>query len=235
MSDSVHLEITESAAVVTLDSPPLNIFDLEMRDGLIEAFGAVAELDHVAAMVLRSEGKHFSAGADLSEFGTASSIFEGRRIRWDRDPWGVLWNLPMPTIASLHGVAVGSGLEMALLCDLRIAGPTTQTGLPETKLGMLPAAGGTQSLTKVIGPHGAVPIVALAETMTAAQALETGVITEVVDDPDRRAFEIVEQLASYDRAAVRATKLAIKSAGDGPLEAGLDYERRQAKRVAGRA
>ena len=232
MTDPVRLELLDGAAVVTLDAPPLNIFDLDMRDGLIESFGAVGELDDVAAMILRADGDHFSAGADLSEFGSAETIVEARRIRWDRDPWRLLWDLPVPTIASLHGVAVGSGLEMALLCDIRIAGPTTRTGLPETKLAMLPAAGGTQSLTKAIGPHLAVPIVALAETMTADEAFSLGIVSETVEDPDRRAFELAARFSEYDRAALVATKRALRGAADLPLDQGLALERRLAHRVA---
>ncbi len=235
MSETVRLEIEDGAAVVTLNAPPLNIFDLAMRDGLIEAFAAVGEIADVAAMILRADGKHFSAGADLSEFGTADSIFEGRRIRWDRDPWGLLWELPIPTIASLHGVAVGSGLEMALLCDIRVAGPTTKTGLPETKLGMLPAAGGTQSLTKAVGPAEAVPVVALAETLSADEALAAGLVSELADDPDARARAMAERFASYDPAALRATKRAVRAGIDGPMHVGLALERRLAERVAGRS
>lgn len=232
MAESVRLDLHATTAVVSLDAPPLNIFDLEMRDGLIEAFDAVAEIPGLTAMILRADGAHFSAGADLSEFGSAPSIHEARRIRWDRDPWSGLWDLPMPTIAVLHGVAVGSGLEMALLCDIRIAGPTTSTGLPETKLGMLPAAGGTQSLTKTVGPHGAVPIVALAETMSAGEARDAGVVSELADDPEQRALDLADRLASVDREAVAALKRALRAAVDLPLAAGLALERRLAERVA---
>lgn len=232
MSDPVRLDIDDRIAIVTLDAPPLNIFDLEMRDGLIEAFTALHQIDDLGAMILRSDGAHFSAGADLSEFGTAESIFEGRRIRWDRDPWGLLWDMPMPTIASMHGVAVGSGLEMALLCDIRVAGPTTKTGLPETKLGMLPAAGGTQSLTRTIGPGGpAVPIVALAENYSDTQAHEMGIVTELADDPDERAMEMARRLASFDSEVVKTIRRAVKSATDQPLDAGLATERRLAEAI----
>lgn len=233
MADRVRLEITETAAVVTLDSPPLNIFDLRMRDELIEAVAAVRELDHIAAMILAAAGPHFSAGADLSEFGSAASIFEGRRIRWDRDPWGPLWDVPVPTIAALHGVTVGSGLEMALLCDIRVAEPTAKLALPETKLAMLPAAGGTQSLTKAIGPAGAVPFIATADTIGGAEALELGIISFVADDPDQWALDQATKLAGYDRAAVTAIKRALRAATDGPLDRGLALERRLAQAVAG--
>lgn len=233
---SVHLDLVTAGsglmAVVSLDSPPLNIFDLEMRDALIEAVTAVRDLPDVRAMILRSAGKHFSAGADLSEFGTADSIFEARRIRWDRDPWGPLWDCPVPTIASLRGVAVGSGMEMAMLCDLRVAEPTTQLGLPETKLGMLPAAGGTQSLTRAIGPHAALPFVASAVTIDAADALERGMVTFVADDADEIARELARDFARLDPDVVAAVRRALRAAGDLPLVEGLAVERRLAETLA---
>ena len=115
MSDKVTLSFSDSGvATATISNPPLNIYDLEMRDGLIEAFSAVRDNPDVRAFLLRSGGDHFSAGADLSEFGSASSISEARRIRWERDPWLPLLSLPVPTMASLRGYAMGSGLEMAL-------------------------------------------------------------------------------------------------------------------------
>jgi len=234
-TSTVHLELVERTAVVTLDAPPLNIFDLEMRDGLIEALTAVRDIDTtdtIDTMVLTSAGKHFSAGADLSEFGSAESIHEARRIRWDRDPWGTLWDLPMPTIAAISGVAVGSGMEMAMLCDLRIGAPTTNLGLPETKLGMLPAAGGTQSLAKAIGPRAAVPLVALADTMTADEALRRRVLTMVVDDPQAHALDLGARFGAMSREAVRATKQALRAAVDQPLIEGLAIERRLAEQVA---
>lgn len=228
MNASVTLEVRGGAAIVTLDSPPLNIFDLEMRDGLIEAFSAVREMADLSAMILAATGDHFSAGADLSEFGSAESIHEARRIRWDRDPWGPLWDVPVPTIAALHGVAVGSGMEMAMLCDIRIGGPTTKLGLPEAKLGMLPAAGGTQSLTKAVGPHAAVPIVALANTMGQPEALARRVLSMAAEDPDQAALALATRFGSFDGPALRALKQALRAAVDQPLIEGLQTERRLA-------
>ncbi len=231
MAEPVILTLEGPLAVVTLSAPPLNIFNLEMRDGLIEALRAVDDIDDVKAMILRADGRHFSAGADLSEFGSAESIFEGRRIRWDRDPWGRLWDLRVPTIAALHGTAVGSGLEMSLLCDLRLAAPDTLLGLPETKLGMLPAAGGTQSLTRAVGPHAALPVVALGTTMTAAEALDRGLVTDVVDDVETAARDCALHLATLDATLVRAARRLLRAAGDLPLEAGLAAEQRAARLV----
>lgn len=227
MTDHVALSIVDgSIAVVTLDNLPLNVFDLTMRDGLIEAFGAVADIPDVRAMVLRAEGKHFSAGADLSEFGSAETIMEGRRIRWDRDPWGPLWDSPVPTVAALHGIAVGSGLEMAMLCDIRLASPETKVGLPETKLGMLPSAGGTQSLTRAIGAHQATPLVATSVTIDAEEAKDRGVIHQIVQDVEAAALELATRWSKADPSVVRAARKALRASGDLPLDAGLALEKR---------
>lgn len=231
MNEPVHLELDLSAgvAVVSLDAPPLNIFDIAMRDALLAALTAVAEISDVRALVLRAEGRHFSAGADLGEFGSAGSIVEGRRIRWDRDPWGPLWDLPAVTVAAVHGIAVGSGLEMALLCDLRLASPDTTLGLPETKLAMLPAAGGTQSLTRAVGPHAASPMILTGASMDAAEAADRGVVHRVVDDVDGEARGMAFRLAQLRPEVLRAARRAVHAAGDLPLEPGLALERRLAR------
>jgi len=232
MHEPIDLHLDGPLAVVSLNNGPLNIFDIAMRDELIQAFQAIDDIPDVRAMVLRAEGRHFSAGADLSEFGSAASIFEGRRIRWDRDPWGLLWDLRVPTVAALHGTALGSGLEMSLLCDLRVASHDVILGLPETKLGMLPAAGGTQSLTKAIGPQQAVPLVTLGTSFGAEEALARGLVTELAADADQAAVEIAHELALVEPDVMRAARRALRAAGDLPLCAGLRLERNLARSVS---
>jgi enoyl-CoA hydratase/carnithine racemase len=235
MSERVRLEFDDDGvAVVTLDHPPLNVYDLEMRDALIEAVTAVRDVPTARCLLLRAAGRHFSAGADLSEFGSAETIFEGRRIRWDRDPWIPLSELPIPTIAELHGYAVGSGLEMSLLCDLRVAASETVLGLPETKLGMLPAAGGTQSLTRAVGPHAAMPIVLSGRNLDAAEALRRGVVQLVVpaDELQATTRALASRLAALDPGVVRALVRCLAAAHDLPLSQGLAVERRLAGALA---
>lgn len=228
MTERVRLDFGDDGiATVTLDHPPLNVYDLEMRDQLIEALSAVRDVPSARCLLLRAAGKHFSAGADLSEFGSASSIFEARRIRWDRDPWIMLSELAIPTIAELHGYTVGSGLEMSLLCDLRIASDDVVVGLPETKLGMLPAAGGTQSLTRALGPHAAMPIVLTGRNVGAAEALERDLVHEIV--PLGELAEAVHRravsLAQLDPGVVGSLKRCVGAAYDLPLDQGLELER----------
>jgi enoyl-CoA hydratase/carnithine racemase len=233
VADEVRLELgDDGVAVVSLHRPDqLNIVNLAMRDALIEAVTAVRDAPGVGALVLRADGPHFSAGADLSEFGTAESTLEARRIRWDRDPWGPLWDLPCPTVAALHGIAVGSGLEMTLLCDVRLAAADTRVGLPETKLGMLPAAGGTQTLTRAIGPHAALPLVATARTVPAAEALALGIVHRVVDDVEAEALATARRLARLEPRLASAARRALHAAVDLPLEQGLAHEKHLAGAV----
>jgi enoyl-CoA hydratase len=226
MSDRVRVEVhDDGVAVVTLCNPPLNIYDLRMRDGLIEAFAAVADHPDARALVLAADGPHFSAGADLKEFGSASGVMAAREIRWRRDPWTPLWELPQPTVAALHGYALGAGLEMALLCDVRVAAVDTKLGLPETKLGMLPSAGGTQSLARVIGPGPAAHVVMLGATMDAAEARRRRIVDEIAEDADAGARTLAARIAAADGHVVRAARRALRAATDLPLEEGLRRER----------
>lgn len=211
----------------------LNLYDLAMRDALIDALAAVAAHPDARAVLLRADGAHFSAGADLTEFGTAGSILEARRIRWDRDPWTPLWELPQPTVCALHGHALGAGLEMALLCDVRLAAADTRLGLPETRLGMLPSAGGTQSLLRAVGPAAALPLVLSAVTLTAAEAAERGIVHRVCDDVETEALAAATRLARLSPAAARAARRALRAAADLPLPSGLAEERRLALSLRG--
>lgn len=232
VSDEVLLEVDEGVATITLNRPDtLNIVSVAVRDALIEAVLGARDHPDVRAVVLAARGRHFSAGADLTEFGSADSVFEARRIRWDRDPWGPLWSLPQPVVAALHGYSLAAGLEMALLCDLRLAAPDTVVGLPETRLAMLPAAGGTQSLTKAVGPAGALPVVLTADNIGAVDAVRRGLVHRIVDDSDGVDAAARRQAlawAALDPGLLQAAKRAMRAAAELPLEHGLAVEARLA-------
>jgi enoyl-CoA hydratase/carnithine racemase len=225
---SALLEVPDGGvAIITLGgADPLNIYNLAMRDALIEAFSAARDMPDVRAVVLRADGKHFSAGADLREFGSAESVFEARRIRWERDPWLALLDSPKPSVAALHGYALGAGLEMALLCDVRLAASDTVVGLPETALGMLPSAGGSQTLSRLVGPDAALPFVLTGERADAGAALAMGIVHQVVPDVDAAALDMAMRWAALDPAALQAAKRALRAAADLALADGLVAERR---------
>lgn len=232
MNPHTRLDIDhDGIAVITLANPPLNIYDLQMRDELIEMISAVRDHPDARVLILAADGKSFSAGADLKEFGTAGGVMAARSIRWERDPWTPLWELPQPTIAALHGWALGAGMEMALMCDIRVAATDTKMGLPETKLGMLPSAGGTQTLARVVGRGPAAPIVMLSETIEAEDAYRRGIVDVVAEDADVAAREIALRIASCDPDLVRSARRALRAATDLPLGEGLRRERVLARRL----
>ncbi len=227
----VELAVDGPIATLTLSSSnPMNLFDMQMSDQLIEALGAVVDLPEIGVAVLRSAGTHFGAGADLREFGTEIAPFEARWIRRRRDPWRLLWELPVVTVAAVHGVAMGSALEIALLCDVRVCHPAARLALPETILGMLPGAGGTQSLARIVRPARALSIVALGTEISGTRALELGLVDRLADDPSAEAQGIANRFASAPASGAAA--LALRAGVDESLETGLQTESRLASVLA---
>jgi enoyl-CoA hydratase/carnithine racemase len=146
-------EKKDAIGSVTINRPKaLNAYNIQMRDDLYEVLCAIKDDSEVNAVILKGSGdKAFCAGADLSEFLTAPSPVIARQVRFQRDVWGLFLSIPQPVIAALHGYVLGSGIEIALCCDIRIASEDAVFGLPEVGLGIIPAAGGTQTLPRAIG------------------------------------------------------------------------------------
>ena len=184
--------------------------------------------------VFRGAGERaFSAGADITEFGTAPSYVESRRARRQRDLWGLILSLEVPLIAALHGYALGAGIELALCCDLRIASDDARLGLPEVGLGYIPSAGGTQTLPRHVPPGVAMQMVLTGDPIDAATALRYGLVQRVVPRP--RLYPEAESLArtliSRGPLALRLAKRAVVEGLELPLSDGLALERRLAQRV----
>lgn len=227
MDETVLYEKVDGVAWVTLNRPGrLNVYNIQMRDELFEVLSAVRDDGEIRAFVLRGAGRCFCAGADLTEFGTAPSPAIARRVRFERDVWELLGSLDVPTVAALHGVALGSGLEMALFCDLRIAAEGTMLGFPEVRLGMIPAAGGTQTLPRAAGTSHALDMLLTGRRMEAVDAVRHGIVSRVVpaERLDREVASIAETVARLDPGAVRAIHELLRSAADVPLERGLRHE-----------
>ena len=150
---TITLDVDGGVAEIALNRPRvLNAHNMQMRDDLYEALEAVRDDPDVNSVLLRGEGdRAFCTGADLTEFGTAPSRVIARQVRWERDLWGLFLAIDRPIVAALHGFVIGSGVEMALLCDLRIASEDAVFGMPEAALGLIPAAGGTQTLPRTLG------------------------------------------------------------------------------------
>jgi enoyl-CoA hydratase/carnithine racemase len=236
--DTLLFDVRDGVARVGLNRPNvLNAYNVRMRDELFEVLSAVRDDTDVRVLALYGEGTAFCAGADLTEFGTAPSPTAARRIRFARDVWALLASLEIPTIAALHGYALGSGLEMALLCDLRLAAQGTIFGLPEVQLGLIPVAGGTQSLPRVCGVGRALDLLLTGRRFDADEAERLGIISRVV--PAERLHDetatLARQLASQDAAALRAIKRAVRDGADLPLAQGLRLEAVLAARLRAEA
>ncbi len=235
--ETVLFEKHSCAAWVTLNRPDvLNAFDVAMRDDLFEVVAAVRDDDEIRALVFRGAGRAFCAGADLTEFGTTPSPTAARRIRFARDLWERLAALPIPKVASMHGYVIGSGLELALLCDLRVAAEGTTFRLPEAQLGMIPAAGATQTLQRVAGMGKALSIVLTGQTFDATEAEQAGILTCVVpaERLDDETADLVKHLCELEPAVVSAVIRAVHEGYDLPLPQGLRLENRLAAAGASR-
>jgi enoyl-CoA hydratase len=217
---------------VTLNRPlVLNVYNVQMREDLYEVLRAIRDDDEVRVGIVKGAGEDaFCAGADLSEFLTAPPPVAARKVRFARDVWHLFLNIPQPIIAGLHGYVLGSGMEIALCCDIRVASPETKFGLPEMGLGIIPAAGGTQTLSRTIGRSRALEMLLTNRWIGADEAYEFGLINRIV--PKKELLETTEELArriaSYDPMAVRCAKEAVVRGMDLPLKEGLDLEKRLA-------
>lgn len=225
-------------ASVTLHRPEaLNAFSVQMRDELYEVLSAIRIDDEVRAVIIRGAGdRAFCAGADLKEFLTVPSAVAAKRIREIRDLWRLFLDVPQPLIAALHGYVIGSGVEIALFCDLRIASDDVVFSMPEVGLGILPAAGGTQTLPRILGLSRSLDILLTGRRIEGKEALDCGMVTRLV--PRERLSDLAEEtartLASFDPEAVRQAKRSVLQGIDLTLGQGLDLERRLAEKVRNR-
>ena len=232
---TIIFEKVGSVAHLALNRPDrLNAYSVAMRDDFAEVLHLVAEDDEIGALLITGKGRAFCAGADLSEFGTAPSQVIARNARWQRDVWGQLLSLDKPIVAAAHGYCIGSGVEILLLGDLRIAASDTVFAMPEVQLGMIPAAGGSQTLPANVGPSVALDLLYTGRRFGAAEALACGVISRVVepDELESTAWQTARELSELPVGFAAALKSACGSGSDLPLDAGLALEQRLAAAVA---
>lgn len=228
--ETIIYQKRDGIAYVTLNRPKmLNVYNIKMRDELFEVLQAIRDDNEADAVIINGAGdRAFCAGADLSEFLTAPSPIIARRVRWERDVWGVFLNLPQIAIAAMHGYVLGSGIEMALCCDIRIASEDVRFGLPEINLGIIPAAGATQTLPRTVGRAHAMNLLMSGELVSAVEALRCGLVNTIVpgDQLISSADEIAQKIQSFDKSVVRKLKLAVNRGLDLSLSEGLELERR---------
>ena len=235
--ETLIYEKSDHIAYVTLNRPQaLNVYNIQMRDDLYQVLGAIKDDPEVRVAIFKGAGeKAFCAGADLSEFLSAPSPIIARQARFGRDVWGLFLSIPQPLIAAVHGYVLGSGIEIMLCCDIRIASEDAKFGLPEGGLGILPAAGGTQTLPRAIGRARALEMLLTNRWLSSEEAYNTGLVNQVVlkNKLLETAEEMAKRIASFDPMVVRNAKQAVLRGLDLSLAEGLELERRLAMALRG--
>ncbi|MFC1932489.1 enoyl-CoA hydratase/isomerase family protein [Chloroflexota bacterium] len=226
--ETVIYEKQDEKGYVALNRPhALNAYNIQMRDELYQVLAAIKDDPEVKVVIFKGAGERaFCAGADLSEFLTAPSPVIARQVRWERDIWGLFLSIDKPIIAALHGYVLGDGIEIALCCDIRVASEDAQFGTPEMGLGIIPAAGGSQTLPRVIGRAYAMEILLTGRWIKAEEALRLKLVNQVVarDDLLPVAEKIANKIKAYDPVAISYAKQAITRGLDLSLGRGLELE-----------
>jgi enoyl-CoA hydratase len=230
MSDEqiVLVERDGAVGVVLMNRPKqLNALSGELMGALV---AALKELDldpEIRCIVLGGNERAFAAGADIAELaaGTPISLYESRR---GIDQWDVIRGLRTPLVAAVSGYCLGGGCELAMACDLIVASETAQFGQPETGVGVIPGAGGTQRLTRAVGKALAMDVILSGRFLSAREALDAGLVARVVAKEAwlEEAKRVAHEIASKAPIATRLAKEAVDRSFEGPLQLGLDYERR---------
>lgn len=228
--ETLVYEKNGSIGRVTLNRPQaLNAYNLRMRDELWEVLAALHDDEEVRVVIFNGAGeKAFCAGADLTEFLSAPSPVISRKVRWERDVWGLFISLPQPVIAAVHGFVLGDGIEIMMCCDIAIAADNARFGLPEPGLGIIPAAGGTQTVPRAAGRGIALDMMLTGRWLNAGEAVESGLVNQVVayEELNAAAATIANQIAKLSPHITRKLKLAVRRGLDMPIDRGLALEQK---------
>lgn len=228
MGEFVNLEVAPSGVgTIRLDRPKLNPLNEQVAREIGEVVDEVRDRDDVKAIVLWGGERVFAAGADIKEMGERDAVTMFRYIGGFQDVFNRLENLPQITIAAVNGYALGGGCELALACDIRICASDSQLGQPEILLGVIPGAGGTQRLPRLVGVGRAKELIYTGRFVPAEEAFRIGLVNEVVE-PDQvypRAVEMAERFAAGPSVALMAAKQVIQSGIDIDKATGILLER----------
>ena len=214
-------------SVIRLNRPKVrNALNTELREQMAEIFIKLNDDVNTKAIVLTGGDKVFAAGADINDFLTAKTV--DVYLRHSERYWDAITNCRKPIIAAVNGYALGGGCELAMHADIIVAGKSANFGQPEIKIGLMPGAGGTQRLFRVIGKHKAMKLILTGDMISADEADQMGLVSEVVEDEVtiKRAIEIAEQLAGYSPIALTQIKEVANLGVDMPLQGALALERK---------
>ena len=230
INDVTTIEKDGNISIITLNSPPVNALSASVREGLHKGITEARNDGESEAIIIICEGRTFIAGADISEFGQepkGPSLFEVQEFIEDSNK---------PVIAAIHGTALGGGLEVALTCHYRIAVPSAKCGLPEVNLGLLPGAGGTQRLPRVVGVEKALQMVTSGQHVPAKQCLEMGLVDEIANEDGLRedSINFAKKIVSENRPLVKISEMNDKvEAARGNENIFTDFRTSIARRARG--
>lgn len=216
----------DGVEILILNHPPVNALSTALIAELDQRIGELEAELHTRAVVLTGEGQYFSAGADVKEMATLDMSSAPEIARTGLAVYGRLSALRVPVIAAINGLALGGGLELALACDLRIAGESAKLGAPEVTLGLIPAYGGTQRLPRLVGLAKAKELIFTGAMISAAEALKIGLVNKTVPAGQelRAARDLAHTIAQKAPKAVRAAKRSIVEGFELPLARGIENE-----------
>jgi enoyl-CoA hydratase/carnithine racemase len=226
VGEFVNLQSTGGIGTIRLDRPPMNPLNTQVQEELRTAALAAAEDPEIRAVVVWGGEKVFAAGADINEFTTRTFQEMTVRAAALSGAFDAVARIPKPTVAAITGYALGGGCELALACDWRVVAEDARLGQPEIKLGIIPGAGGTQRLARLIGPARAKDLIFSGRMVDAQEALQIGLVDRVVPPADvyATAVELVRPYTRGPALALRAAKAAVDGGLDGDLESGLRLE-----------
>lgn len=227
MAEFVRLEVADGIGTIRLDRPPMNALNRAVQEEIRAAATEASERVDVRAVIVYGGEKVFAAGADIKEMATLSFTDMVDRAAALQASLTAVAQIPKPTIAAVTGYALGGGCELAMCADLRICGDNAKLGQPEILLGIIPGAGGTQRLPRLVGPAKAKELCFTGRFVDAAEALRIGLVDRVVapDDVYSAARELAGAFASGPAYALRAAKEAIDGGLEVDLDTGLRIER----------
>lgn len=226
MGEFVRVEVDGAVATIRLDRPKMNAIDAQVTAELRAAAEEAGERADVRAVVLYGGERVFAAGADIAQMSTMTYAEAAPWATALQESFRVLARLPKPVVAAVNGYALGGGLELALTADFRVLGERAKVGLPEITLGIVPGAGGTQRLSRLVGPARAKDLVFSGRHVAADEALALGLADRVVPDGEvySTALELARTWAEGPAVALRAAKQAVDDGLELPLDSGLRLE-----------
>ncbi len=227
MGEFVRLEVADGIGTIRLDRPKMNALNLQVQNEIEECAREATVRDDVAAVIVYGGERVFAAGADIREMQTMSYTDMAVAVEGLHSFTTTLARIPKPSVAAITGYALGGGCELAMCCDFRIAGESAQLGQPEILLGIIPGAGGTQRLTRLVGPAKAKELIFSGRFIKADEALAIGLVDRVVPDAEvyAAARDWMAQLVKGPRFALKAAKEAVDRGGELDLDSGLALEK----------